>query len=91
MAVLLLRNLDTREHVGFLAWVLRDANEVAQLDGEGNYLDRILLNGNGEKFLREMAAKIDDEDVKKVYLSNASSTHSHFELIRQDYDDIYGM
>ena len=44
-----------------------------------------------EKFLREMAAKIDDEDVKKVYLSNASSTHSHFELIRQDYDDIYGM
>jgi rubrerythrin len=44
-----------------------------------------------EKFLRDMAAKIDDEDVKKVYLSNASSTHNHFELIRQDYDDIYGM
>jgi len=43
-----------------------------------------------EKFLREMAAKIDDEDVKKVYLSNASSTHGHFELIRQDYEDIYG-
>jgi len=44
-----------------------------------------------EKFLREMAAKIDDAEVKKVYLSNASSTHHHFELIRQDYEDIYGM
>ena len=44
-----------------------------------------------EKFLREMAAKIDDEEVKKVYLANANSTHGHFELIRQDYDDIYGM
>ena len=43
-----------------------------------------------EKFLREMAAKIDDEEVKKVYLSNASSTHGHFELIRRDYEDIYG-
>ncbi|PLY06802.1 MAG: rubrerythrin [Desulfuromonas sp.] len=43
-----------------------------------------------EKYLREMAAKIDDGDVKKVYLSNASSTHGHFELIRQDYEDIYG-
>jgi len=44
-----------------------------------------------EKFLREMAARIDDEEVKKVYLSNASSTHQHFELIKQDYQDIYGM
>ena len=43
-----------------------------------------------EKFLREMAAKIEDEDVKRVYLSNASSTHGHFELIRRDYEDIYG-
>jgi len=43
-----------------------------------------------ENFLRAMAAKIDDGDVKKVYLSNASSTHGHFELIRQDYEDIYG-
>lgn len=43
-----------------------------------------------ERFLREMAAKIDDPEVKKVYLSNASSTHHHFEVIRQDYEDIYG-
>lgn len=43
-----------------------------------------------EKELREMAAKIDDPDVKAVYLANAQSTHRHEELIGEDYKDIYG-
>jgi len=43
-----------------------------------------------EKELRATAEKVDDEDVKAIYLANASSTHHHFELIEEDYEDIYG-
>lgn len=44
-----------------------------------------------EKSLREMAAKIDDPEIAKVYLANATSTHNHLELVEDDYKAMYGM
>lgn len=44
-----------------------------------------------EKSLREMAAKIDDPEISKVYLANASSTHNHLELVEEDYKAMFGM
>ncbi len=57
---------------GFLAWVLRDASEVAQVDSEGNYLDRIQLNGNGEKKLRDASDQVlTDADALAAYILNS--------------------
>ncbi len=44
-----------------------------------------------EKSLREMAAKIADPEISKVYLANASSTHNHLELVEEDYKAMFGM
>ncbi len=44
-----------------------------------------------EKSLREMAAKIDDPDIARVYLANATSTHNHLELVEEDYRAMLGM
>lgn len=44
-----------------------------------------------EKELREMAEKIDDPEVKKVYLANARSTHHHFELCMEERDALLGV
>lgn len=44
-----------------------------------------------EKELRATAAKIDDPEVKSIYLANASSTHHHFELIEEEYKAMLGM
>lgn len=44
-----------------------------------------------EKQLRAMAAKIDDPEVARVYLANASSTHHHLELVEEDYKAMLGM
>lgn len=44
-----------------------------------------------EKSLREMAAQIDDPDISKVYLANATSTHNHLELVEEDYKAMFGM
>jgi len=44
-----------------------------------------------EKQLRSMAEKMTDPEVKAIYLANANSTHHHFEVISEDYADIYGM
>jgi rubrerythrin len=44
-----------------------------------------------EKQLREMAAKIDDPEISKVYLANATSTHNHLELVEEDYKAMFGM
>jgi len=44
-----------------------------------------------EKSLREMAANIDDPDVARVFLANASSTHNHLELVEEDYKAMFGM
>jgi len=44
-----------------------------------------------EKELRATAAKIDDPEVKSIYLANASSTHHHFELIEEEYRAMLGM
>jgi len=43
-----------------------------------------------EKQLREMAAKIDDEKIRSVYLANASSTHQHMLLVEEDYRAMLG-
>lgn len=43
-----------------------------------------------EKELRATAEKIDDPEVKAIYLANASSTHHHCELIDEDYEAIFG-
>lgn len=44
-----------------------------------------------EKELRTMAARIDDAEVARVYLANASSTHHHLEVIEDEYRAMYGM
>jgi rubrerythrin len=44
-----------------------------------------------EKTLREMAAEIDDPEISKVYLANATSTHNHLELVEDDYKAMFGM
>ncbi len=43
-----------------------------------------------ERYLRQTAAKISDPEVKKIYLSNASSTHHHKELVEEEYADLMG-
>jgi rubrerythrin len=44
-----------------------------------------------EKSLREMAAKIGDEKVRKVFEANAESTHNHYLLIESEYARLMGM
>lgn len=44
-----------------------------------------------EKSLREMAAKIPDPDVRRVFEANAVSTHNHFLLIESEYARLMGM
>jgi rubrerythrin len=44
-----------------------------------------------EKSLRDMAARIDDPDIARVYLANATSTHNHLELVEEDYRAMFGM
>ena len=44
-----------------------------------------------EKHLREVAELMTDPEVKAIYLANANSTHHHFEVIRDDYADIFGL
>ena len=44
-----------------------------------------------EKTLRDMAAEIDDPEISKVYLANATSTHNHLELVEDDYKAMFGM
>jgi rubrerythrin len=44
-----------------------------------------------EKELRAMAAMIDDPEVARVYLANASSTHHHLEIIEEEYRAMFGM
>ena len=44
-----------------------------------------------EKSLREMAARIDDPDIARIYLANATSTHNHLELIEEDYKAMLSM
>ncbi len=46
---------------------------------------------NLEKSLREMAAKIEDPQVKAVYEANAKSTHQHYQLIESEYARLMGM
>ncbi|MCK9172620.1 ferritin-like domain-containing protein [Desulfuromonas thiophila] len=43
-----------------------------------------------EKDLLAMAAKINDADVKAVYLANARSTHNHYELCVEEYNALLG-
>ncbi|MDH3999592.1 MAG: rubrerythrin, partial [Desulfuromonadales bacterium] len=44
-----------------------------------------------EKSLKEMAASIDDPEISKVYLLNATSTHQHLEMVEDDYKAMFGM
>ncbi|MGK2904927.1 MAG: ferritin-like domain-containing protein [Desulfuromonadales bacterium] len=44
-----------------------------------------------EKSLREMAAKIEDPDIARVYLANATSTQNHLKLVEEDYRAMLGM
>lgn len=41
--------------------------------------------------LREMAAKIDDADVKAVFEENAKSTENHYIIIESEYARLMGM
>lgn len=41
--------------------------------------------------LRQMAAKIDDPEIKEVYEKNATSTDHHYQLIESEYARLMGM
>lgn len=43
------------------------------------------------KELKKTAETIDDPQIKKVYLSNAASTHHHLEMVEADYKAMLGM
>lgn len=43
------------------------------------------------KELLATAETIDDPEIKKVYLSNAASTHHHLEMVEADYRAMLGM
>lgn len=43
-----------------------------------------------EAELTAMAEQIDDEDVKKIYLANARSTHHHYELCMEEHSALLG-
>jgi rubrerythrin len=44
-----------------------------------------------EKELRKMADQIDNPEIARVYLANATSTHNHLELVEEDYRAMFGM
>ncbi len=44
-----------------------------------------------EKSLREMAAGIEDDEIRKVFEANADSTHHHYEVIESEYARLMGM
>ncbi len=44
-----------------------------------------------EKALREMAAKIEDPEVRAVFEDNVQSTHNHYLLIESEYARLMGM
>lgn len=46
---------------------------------------------NLEKSLREMAAKIDNVEVRGIFEANAKSTHNHYVLIESEYARLMGM
>lgn len=44
-----------------------------------------------EESLREMAAKIEDPEVRAIFEENAKSTHNHYVLIESEYARLMGM
>lgn len=61
MAVLLLRNLDTREHVGFLAWVFRQVSE------EGLSVDQVATSETTTTLaLNRVSNQLDDAVLDKI-------------------------
>ncbi len=44
-----------------------------------------------EESLREMAAKIEDPEVRAIFEDNAKSTNHHYQLIESEYARIMGM
>ena len=46
---------------------------------------------NLEEALLETASKIDDADVKSVFVLNAKETHNHYVLIESEYARLMGM
>jgi len=44
-----------------------------------------------EEQLRQIAARIDDAEIKAIYEANARSTHHHAELIEEQYREMLGM
>jgi len=44
-----------------------------------------------EEQLRQIAARIDDAEIRAIYEANARSTHHHAELIEEQYREMLGM
>ncbi len=44
-----------------------------------------------EESLREMAAKIEDPEVRAIFEENAKSTHNHYVIIESEYARLMGM
>jgi rubrerythrin len=78
-------NTDSTWWKNFQALLLQDFDERKALELAIDQEEAL------EKSLREMAAQIDDEDIARVYLANATSTHNHMELVEGDYKAMLGM
>ncbi len=44
-----------------------------------------------EESLRDMAAKINNPDVRAIFEENAKSTHNHYVIIESEYARLMGM
>ena len=44
-----------------------------------------------EKALRDMADKVEDREVRAVFVRNADATHRHYELMESEYAHLMGM
>jgi len=79
---------DPEEAAGWLADLGAD---LANLDERKALQVALDKEQKLEESLREMAARIDDPQVRAVYEENARSTHNHYLLIESEYARLMGM
>jgi len=80
--------VDPEEGAGWLADL---GAELAELDERKALQVALDKEQKLEQSLREMAARIDDPQVRAVYEENARSTHNHYLLIESEYARLMGM
>ena len=75
-----------------LDW-LNDKEKALMKDMDERHALELAMNKSQvlEKSLRDIADKIADPQVSRVFLRNADATHQHYELIESEYAHLMGM